>query len=217
MRLRVPLVALVLLAIVAGCDASDTDTTPVADATKKYPCQVGERPGYFVPGPDPGDPVPVIGCARLGVSEKPVEFSAHAERIAGRAHVCVNPAYRGRGQLGVYIPSTCPPNPVPRRLDVLRVDVPDQGVRGYTLVVLGTANASTPEVVALHDGDEIRAAVFTVGHGLTEAVGAKRPFSVFVVELPLEAACQPIHVRGHGPSGTTRDRSRARPKHCEPR
>jgi len=203
----------VLLAMVAGCDDHEPAGPAAADATRHTRCEVGERPRYFVPGGDDG-PLAIIGCARLGASGRPVEFSVNSERIARWAHVCVNPAYRGRGQLGIYIPARCTTNPVPASLDVGSADVPDQAVRGYQLVLWGTADASIRTVVARHGLGETAAAVFAVGPRLARTVGAKRPFSVFVVELSPEAACERILVRANGPSGPATDRTRARPKHC---
>ena len=174
---------------------------------------MGERPDYFVPGPGPDDPLAIIGCARLGVSGRPVEFSAAAERIGRRPALCVNPAYRGRGQLGVYIPAHCPGNPVGRRLWVLDMGIPSQAVSGYRLVIWGKAPLTTRHVVARHRSGETAAAVFTVGPELARAVGAARPFSVFVVELDPEAACETILVRGDGPGAET-DRIPPRPKLC---
>src|SRR5918999_3173786 len=132
-RPRMAVIAVVALA--AGCTAQ-------AEPTTKTRCEVGGRPGYFVPKPEES-PLAIIGCARLGVSTKPVEFSADSQPIGGRDHVCLNPAYRGRGRLGFYIPAACVPAPVSRKLAVIHVEVPRQGVRGYRLVVWGAAPAST--------------------------------------------------------------------------
>jgi hypothetical protein len=214
MRLRVP-ATVALLGLLAGCDANVTPTaTRSAAATKTAPCAVGERPDYFVPGPDPDDPHAIIGCARLGASGRPVEFSAAAERIGRQPALCLNPAYRGRGQLGVYIPAHCPGNPVRRRLWVLEMGIPSQAVSGYRLVIWGTAGAGTRHVVARHRSGETAAAVFAVGPGLARAVGAVRPFSVFVVELDVEAACEAILVRGESRVGAETEQVAPRPKLC---
>jgi len=69
-------------------------------------CAVGERPDYFVPGP-PDEPLALLGCARLGVSGKTVEFSANLAHIDGVRQECINPAYSGRGRRGFYIPAIC--------------------------------------------------------------------------------------------------------------
>lgn len=210
-----------LVVLVAGCDrgerrdgarrgpgsaeAAGPVTARAAEATTKTRCDVGGRPGYFVPKPE-DSPIAIIGCARLGVSMKPVEFSANRERFRGRDDVCFNPAYQGRGQLGIYIPGTCVRTPLPRRLYVVRVEVPRQAVRGYRLVIWGTAAASTRRVTALYKGGETEAAVFTVRRPLARATGAARPFSVFVVELHREAACGHVilHAAGASSSGTSR-------------
>jgi hypothetical protein len=191
-------------ALVAGCNAS-------ADATTKTRCDVGGRPDYYVPKPAES-PLAIIGCARLGVSGKPVEFSAHSEPIGHKDYACLNPAYRGSGRLGIYIPAACVPDPISRRLAVIGVEIPRQAVRGYRLVIWGTAAAPTRRVVAHHEGGRTRAAVFTVGRPLARAVGVTRPFSVFVVELHPEAACRRVLVRATGmaPPGTTWIRPRPR-------
>ncbi len=49
----------------------------------------------------------LLGCARLGVSGKRVEFSGNLGDIDGARHACINPAYSGRGQPGLYIPAIC--------------------------------------------------------------------------------------------------------------
>ena len=146
------------------------------------------------------------------MSGKPVEFSANAEPPGRKTNLCVNPAYRGRGRLGIYIPGVCLRNPI--RSEVVRIDIPVQGVRGYGLVIWGTAQASTEDVVFDHEGGESEAAVFAMSGRLAHAVGAPRPLSVFVVELAPEAACQPILVRAEGRSDPTTERIMARPKLC---
>ena len=174
-------------------------------------CATGERPGYFVPGGDAA----IIGCVHLGVSGKPVELSANSERIGGKHHLCLNPAYRGRGKLGIYIPARCAEDSKLRELAVLDVDVPRQAVRGYELVIWGTVPPSTRELVARHRGGRTRGAVLPVSRGLARKIGAPVAFSAFVVELPIAAACHAIRLRAVGSS--VRERIRARPRlagHC---
>jgi hypothetical protein len=164
-------------------------------------CAVGERPGYFVPGPADGPPI-LLGCARLGVSGKRVEFSANLERIDGGRHACVNPAYSGRGQRGLYIPAICMLAPALSRFAVRDAAQPRQGVRGYAYVMWGTAGASR-DVVASFTGGRAQAAVFRVGPGLARRFG-ESAFSLFVLELPLSAACGPVTVAGEGPHASER-------------
>ncbi len=140
-------------------------------------CERGRAPSYFVPGGDAA----IIGCARLGVSGKPVELSANI----GRAdQVCVNPAFRGRGQMGIYIPARCVSPAALGKLRIVASEVPRQAVRGYELVVWGTAPASTRRLVVHHPGGRATAAVFRVRRG-----------SVFIAELPAGAAGRPLEVR----------------------
>ena len=174
-------------------------SSPVGATVRTQPCDEGGRPGYFVPGGD----VAIIGCARLGVSGKPVEFSAGRERIAGEAQVCLNAAYRGRGRLGIFIPSVCRSPSAVRELTVFRAEVPRQAVRGYRLVIWGTVPSSARGVVARHRGGRTAGAVLRANRG---------SFSAFVVELPVSAACHPIELRTTGASA--RVRLAARPKLC---
>jgi len=200
--------------VARGPGASDegTPTARPAEATVKTRCEVGERPGYYVPAPE-DSPLAIIGCARLGASTKPVEFSANGERIGQRDHICLNPAYGRGGQLGAYIPNACVRDPVSRDVDVVSVEVPDQGVRGYQLVLWGTAAPSTRRVVArYHEGAETNAAVFPVRRPLARTAGATRPFSVFVVELDPAAVC--VWVRATGASRSSTARVDGWPERC---
>lgn len=164
-------------------------------------CAVGERPEYFVPG-SRGGPLALLGCARLGVSGKRVEFSGNLAHIDGRRHVCVNPAYSGRGQRGMYIPALCMlPRALPR-FAVRDASQPRQGVRGYAYVIWGTTGASTA-VVARFRGATVPATVMRVGPGLARRFG-EPAFGLFVIELPLSAACGPVTVVADGPDATER-------------
>jgi hypothetical protein len=162
-------------------------------------CAVGERPGYFVPGPADG-PLALLGCARLGVSGKRIEFSGNVAYRGWAPHLCVNPAYSGRGQRGLYIPTVCKLRPPLSRFAVRDAAQPRQGVRGYAYVIWGTAGALT-DVVATFAGATAQAAVFRVGADLAREFGAS-PFSLFVVELPLSAACVQVTVAGEAPDAT---------------
>ena len=190
MARRWPILLSAVAALAAGCGAGTPgqgrliDSVPIA-------CAVGEPPGYFVPHP-PDSPPALLGCARLGVSGKRVELSGNPERIGGTRHVCINPAYTGRGQDGLFIPAACVRPPL-ARLAMLGAGQPRQGVRGYAYVVWGTARASTSEVVARFEAGTARAAVFTVAPELARTLG-EPPFGLFVLELPLAAACAPVTV-----------------------
>jgi hypothetical protein len=76
----------------------------------------------------------------------------------------------------------------------------DRGARGYEYVIWGTAGGSA-EVVASSAGGTAQAAVFSVGPGLARDLG-EPPFSLFVMELPLAAACGPVTVVGEGQDAT---------------
>lgn len=221
------LVGLALLGmLVGGCSSGDdsearhAEDTAADSARSRYTmlsdtlpgeCAVGKRPDYFVPGDD-RRPALVVGCARLGVSRKRAEFSVNLGRIDGEAHLCVNPAYTGRGQPGFYIPAVCKLDPPLARFAVRDVAQPRQGVRGYALVIWGTAPPATTTVNARFGRTAAPAAVFTVPARRSRRF-RERPFSLFIVELPLRAACAPITVRVVRSEAT--ERIRRRPQPCE--
>jgi hypothetical protein len=69
------------------------------------------------------------------VSGKKVEFSGHLARIGSELRVCLDPAYSGRGQRGLFIPGMCLAAPL-SRFAIRRADQPRQGVRGYAFVII---------------------------------------------------------------------------------
>jgi len=211
--LRTPIAVAAAVILVTGCDiggdgdgdqsgsdASEGGGAPVrlAPATVETRCDIGGQPDYFVPG-SAENPVAIIGCARLGLSKKPVEFSANDERIDGKDYVCLNPAYRDTRR-GAFIPAACEPEPISRRLVVVAAAVPRQGVRGYRLVIWGTAAPSTRRVVAHYEGERTEAAVLTV----RRTAGAARPFRVFVVELDPQVPACSVLLRAAGASGASK-------------
>jgi hypothetical protein len=225
-RLTVPVTAVgafgcvAALAALSGCGgaansaSSGEDPTPSArpdrsqpTITARAPCEVGEKPRYFVPGQSTF-PVALLGCARLGVSGKRVEFSANFGRIGRHRHLCINPAYSGRGR---YIPAVCALSPPPQEFSVVDASQPRQAVRHYRLVVWGTAPESTTGVLARFRKGLARAALLRVGPRLARRFG-ERPFSIFVFELPLRAACGPLLVTAQGHEAT--ERVGARPMLC---
>jgi len=203
--------SLALLALlVAGCLGGGDDGGGPAPGrlveSAPADCRVGEVPGYFVPGRAPT----LVGCARLGVSGKRVEFSVNRESIVGERVACINPAYNGRGQPGIFIPAICPAT---RRLSEFAVhdaSQPRQGVRDYAYVIWGTAG-DADEVVARYDGGTAKAVVMKVDRDLAADLG-EDPFRVFVVELPLAAGCERVTIT----AGDATDSVAARPKVCNP-
>jgi hypothetical protein len=163
------LAALGMLAF-GGCEEIETTQTR---------CAVGERPGYFVPG----TPAVLLGCARLGVSGKRVEFSRNVARIDGERHACINPAYRR----GAFIPAMCKLGPL-SRFAVRDARTP----RGHGYVIWGTAGRASGVV-----------ARFPTGTARALIVG-EPPLRLFVVELPRSAASGPVRVRPSGRSGPSR-------------
>ena len=192
---RWPAFAKALLALspfLGGCEGAEPSRRaepPRVIETVSARCNVGGRPAYFVPA---DSPAVVLGCARLGVSGKWVEFSGSLSRIDGERELCINPAYSGRGQRGFFIPSLCKLEPPPPRFAIRGASQPRQGVRGYGHVVWGTAPPGTSHVVARFNSGRARAAVF---HVPSRRAFGERPFDLFVVELPRAAACRPISVR----------------------
>ena len=165
-------------------------------------CAVGERPRYFVPSDIP--PV-LLGCARLGVSGKRVELSGSVSRVGRHLYFCVNPAYSGRGRRGTFIPALCKLDPPPTRFAVRDVSHPRQAVRRYELVIWGTAEGATTDVVARFDAGSARAAIFAVpSRRAPWSFGEPVPFGLYVVELPLSAACGTITVHADTPAATKR-------------
>ncbi len=169
--------------------------------TKPARCAVGERPRYFVPATSPPA---LLGCARLGVSGKRVDFSGSLSPIDGDFHFCVIPAYSGRGQRGFFIPTVCMLPPPLARFAIRDASQPRQGVRGYQLVIWGTAPAATSEVLARFDSGRARAVVIKVPSNRAPWTFGESPFSLFVVELPLAAACGSVTVTGDGPGAIDR-------------
>lgn len=215
-RWLIVLGALALGLVVGGC-ASDGKTAsgetqdrgPLARRSNEArliestvaSCAVGERPGYFVPGPA-DSPLALLGCARLGVSGKRVEFSGNLALIDDGLYACVNPAYSGRGGSGAYIPAICKLEPPLSEFAVRDAGQPRQAARGYAYVIWGTAGAST-KVVAGFTGGTVQAAVLTVGPELAREFG-EPPFSLYVMELPLSAACAAVTVAGDGSDASER-------------
>jgi hypothetical protein len=124
----------------------------------------------------------------------------------------VNLAYTGRGRPGFYIPAICKLNPPPARFAVRDVAQPRQGVRGYAVVIWGTAPPGTTAVDGRFRRTTVASAVFTVRAKWARQFG-EPPFSLFIVEMPLRAACGPIIVRDVRSEAT--ERIRRRPKLCE--
>jgi hypothetical protein len=185
---------------VEGAKTSERPMPRIATGAQRISCAVGARPDYFVPAQS--RPV-IIGCARLTTSGRRIEMSANRERIGGDNHVCVHPAYRGRGEMGFYIPTVCPEDPVARRPAVIhaldgRYGAKDWGVRGYEYVVWGTGDVSTSAITLHHRGGEAAAALFRVDQRLASALGATRPFTVFIAELPSLSACEPVGIAAEG-------------------
>ena len=179
--------ALALALLLGGCDWSHGQSARTRlVVTAPASCDVGGRPGYYVPGPAAA----LLGCARLGVSGKRVEFSGNLAVLDGEEHMCVNPAYSGRGRPGFHIPAICKLGRPLSRFAAYDAGRPSQGAGGYAFVIWGTAGAST-EVRARFTGGTARAAILDVAPRLAERLG-EPPFRLFVVELPLSAACAPV-------------------------
>jgi hypothetical protein len=196
-----PLLAAALLLLACGGSEEIPSAARAAPAkpmrhvvSVPVPCAVGARPGYFVPG---GRRLALLGCARLGVSGRRVDFSGSVTRIDGTSTACINPAYGARGNPGAFIPAICMLRPPLSRFAARDVSHPRQAVRGYELVIWGTAAAGTTAVSARFRGGIARAAVLGVRPKLARRLG-ERPFSLFVLELPLAAACDAITVRDDG-------------------
>jgi hypothetical protein len=175
--------ALVIVCAITDCGGNGDEQA--IDATEAVSdCQVGEKPGYFVPA---SRPVELIGCVQLGVSGKRAELSVE-EPKPGREGVCVNPAYGFPNESGLFIPGLCFK---PRgRLFPFDNIVPSQGVSGYGYVVTG--EAPPEQAVAAESAlGQAEAAAFVIPGRLAHGT----PRGYFILELPREAACEEIILR----------------------
>jgi hypothetical protein len=118
----------------------------------------------------------------------------------------------GRGRPGLYIPAICRLDLPPARFAVRDAAHPRQGVRGYALVIWGTATPATRHVNARFGRTTAAAAVVTVPAKWSRQFG-EPPFSLFIVELPLRAACGRITVRDVRSEAT--EHIRRQPRLCE--
>lgn len=186
-------VAVILLvgSSIRSADPPEKEAAPPATAgvltARTIPCAVGQRPTYFVPAPA-GDPPTLIGCARLPVSNRRVEFSAQREVVGGSKTTCINPAYGG----GAYIPTVCRLDPRLASFAVRNIGVPGRRPSGYGYVIWGTTKAAA-DVLVRFNGGVARAAAFEVSTPLARSFGEK-PFGVFIAELPESARCSPVTV-----------------------
>jgi hypothetical protein len=155
------------------------------------PCEIGARPDYYVPADGPSA---LVGCARLPVSGRRIEFSANVARLDGAEHLCVNPAYRE----GEFIPAICKLDPPVSHFAVRDARRP----RGYGYVIWGTAGDAR-SVVARFDGGVARAARLVVPEELACDYG-EGAFTLFVIELPPSAARGAVIVEGNRGSVTRR-------------
>jgi hypothetical protein len=176
----------------AAGERESTNRDQIAPAplqTESASCEIGAKPEYFVPG---DDPLAVVGCARLPVSGQVVEFSANLSRIDGAEHLCVNPAYSN----GRYIPAICKLDPPVSKFAVRAASQPRHGANGYSYVVWGTGLAESV-VAKFDDGGVAHAARIVVPAEAARDYGVER-FGLFVVELPLSAACAPVTIEADG-------------------
>jgi hypothetical protein len=200
---------LLLAAVVVGCGSGSTATTDVRAGARPIACDIGGRPDYFVPG---GPKAVIIGCLRLLSSGRTVEFTADSEHIARGRYVCLNPAYPARGRRrGSYIPNVCVKRAHSRRFGVINAKVPPQGVEGYSLVLWGTGPAGLDRIGVQFRRGRTRAEVLDVDRSIATEIGLRKPFSVFVAELPKDSACDEIVIEV---DGRRADRIRSRSEPC---
>jgi hypothetical protein len=152
-------------------------------------CDVGARPDYFVPG---DEPAALLGCVRLPVSGQLLEFSGNRAGLDGARHLCINPAF-GAGR---FIPAICKLDPPVSQFSVRDAMQPRQGVGGYSYVIWGTAGTAQ-SVAATFEGGVAPAARLVVPPEVARRYGVAR-FTLFVVELPLSAACASVSIEAEG-------------------
>jgi hypothetical protein len=170
--------------------------------TTRASCDVGARPGYFVPGEGP---LALVGCAQLPVSGQRVEFSANLSRLDGAEQLCINPAYGD----GKFIPAICNLDPPVSEFAVRDATQPRHAVNGYGYVIWGTAGTAR-SVDATFDGGKAEAVLLPVPEEVARDYGAT-PFALFVAELPLSAACGSVSVQADGAT----ERIEPKPQVCE--
>lgn len=152
----------------------------------------GQAPAYRVPHNAALTNVTLLGCARLPVSGKRIEFSGNVSRIGvgGPLVACINPAYNR----GATVQGLCKAAPPFSRFGVRYGAPRGTIVEGYGLVVWGT-QPSRRRVDVRFLGGVSRAAVLNVPRTAPELERlVDVPFSIFAAELPLSAACHPITV-----------------------
>jgi hypothetical protein len=178
---------------VCGVAAAAGTVAPTRAATPTRPasCEIGARPDSFVPADGPSV---VVGCAKLPVSGRRVEFSVNLE---GEGHLCVNPAYGD----GAFIPAICRLHPPLSELAIRDARQPRQGVDGYGFVVWGTAGDER-SVRVRFEGGVARAVLLPVPDEIARDHG-EDPFTLFVAELPASAAGGPVSAE---PGSPCRDR-----------
>jgi hypothetical protein len=144
----------------------------------------------------PGGPGITVGCAELGISGRTVPISAHPSRIDGGrrdSYTCLNPAYRGRGNPGMFIPAVCAEAHSVEELRVLDLRVPRQGVRRFERVVWGIAPTGLARAVVSSEDAGYSAAIFEVDADLVSRAGLGSPgFAVFMAELPANSTCRDV-------------------------
>lgn len=194
-------IAASLLPLLSACggDGSEETRAPtrpeLASGADRIGCAVGKAPTYFVPG----EPATIIGCAKLGASGKQVELSTSPEVIEGRSYTCINPAYAGRGQRGIYIPTVCDGERRVQGVSVLDASRPEQSVEGFGFVVWGVAQDSATSVTLQWSGGRTRAARFRAcARGMRSRPAG--PFQVWVAELPRGARCDIVGVLASMPA-----------------
>lgn len=148
-------------------------------------CEIGARPDYFIPG---DSSAAILGCVRLPVSGQRVEFSAKRARLDGAEHLCINPAY-GSGQ---FIPAICKLEPPAPQFAVRDARQPREGAEGYGYVIWGTAG-DAQSVLASFEGGTADAVVIAVPAEIARDYD-EISFKLFVVELPLAAACGQVTI-----------------------
>jgi hypothetical protein len=202
----------------AGCGGGDAGSkgegpaeradAPRFELSRSEPidCRAGSEPDYFVPG----GPGVLVGCVRLGESGKRVEFSVHMDELREGPLTCINPAYWGRGQRGLFIPTVCPFTPIKRELHLSDVRVPSQGTPGYERVIWGTIGSRRGDVRVSYRRQRVDAVMIDVDQRLARKAEAGLPFRIFVVELPRETAC----ARGAAEGGGRSEAIPPRPRIC---
>lgn len=148
------------------------------------------RPDYYIPHQaDLGQPVRVV-CALLPFSGERVDLIGSRSQIGGEIESCLHVAYSD----GERQTATCANVPPLYKYAVRGIGDARREWGDYEYVIWGTAGGPVSSVQLRYAGHFASATVFPVPEEMTRRFGERR-LRIWVVELPLEAACGTVVIR----------------------